>query len=165
MRKPTVDEAKEVFAAAPNLNAALKNLLKREGTRGAPAVVAFAKEFRAAAVNGAKRDLFVERNFDTKEFFFLGTVRYAFPQLIESSVGAIVDKYADDFNATYERHDDGVRVINPGRFKEIVVDVLGIVSGDLKAAELPDNNFMQRALLATVFELDVFSEVLKVLEQ
>jgi hypothetical protein len=164
MPKPTLEEAKQVFAAAPNLNAALKNLLKREGARGAPAVVAFAKEFRAAAVNGAKRDLYIERNFDSKEFFFLGTVRYTFPQLIESSVGAIVDKYADDFNKTYERHEDGVRVINPDRFREIVVAVLGIIRDDIKAAELPDNNFMQRALLATVFELDVLNEVLKVLE-
>jgi hypothetical protein len=162
----TVEEIKESFAAARNLNAALKNLLKKE-SRATPAVASFAKEFRAAASSGksAPSDLFIERNFEAKQFFFVGAARYAFPELVESTVGSIVSKYADDFNATYERQDDGsVNVTNSKRFKEIVQEVLTIIRKDLKAAELPDNNFMQTALLATVFELDVLNEVMKVLE-
>lgn len=159
----TVDEVKESFAAAKNLNAALKNLLKRESSN-APAVATFAKEFRAAAGSGksAPRDLFIERNFPSKQFFFMGTVRYAFPELIESTVGSIVSRYADDFNATYERHDSGIKVTDTKRFKEIVGEVLAIVKKALTAADLPANNFMQSSLLTTVFELDVLDEVMKV---
>ena len=43
----TVEEAKETFAASRNLNAALKNLLKKEGANS-PAIAPFAKDFRVA---------------------------------------------------------------------------------------------------------------------
>jgi len=163
MLKPTVEEVKESFAAAKNLNAALKNLLKRESS-GSPAVAGFAKDFRVAATSGKSgpRDLFIERNFESKQFFFMGAVRYAFPELVESTVGAIVNKFADEFNATYQRQDGDVTVTNAKRFKEIVNEVLTIIDKDLKAAELPANTFMQVALLATVFEFDVLNEVMKV---
>jgi hypothetical protein len=161
----TVEEAKETFAAARNLNAALKNLLKKEGANS-PAIAPFAKEFRVAASSGksAQRDLFIERNFDSKQFFFIGSVRYAFPELVDSCVGAIVERYADDFNSTYDRGESGVTVTNPKRFQEVVKEVQEIIRRDVKAAELPDNNFMRSALLATVFEFDVLQEVMKVLE-
>jgi hypothetical protein len=163
MVKPTVEEAQESFAAAKNLNAALKNLLKRESS-ATPAVASFAKDFRVAVGSGKSgpRDLFIERNFEGKQFFFMGAVRYAFPELIESTVGAIVNRFADEFNATYERQDGSVTVTDAKRFKEIVNEVLAIVNKDLKAAELPVNAFMQVALLATVFEFDVLNEVMKV---
>lgn len=165
MLPTTVEEIQESFAAAKNLNSALKNLLKKESS-ATPAVAHFAKDFRAAASSGksAQRDLFIERNFETKQFFFLGAARYAFPELIESTVGTIVSKYADDFNATYERQDGGVQVTDAARFKEIVNAVQATIKKDLKAAGLPVNNFMQSALLATVFELDVLNEVMKVIE-
>lgn len=166
MLKPTVEEVKESFAAAKNLNAALKNLLKRESS-GSSAVAGFAKDFRVAVTSGksAPRDYFIERNFENKQFFFMGAVRYAFPELVDSTVGAIVNKFADEFNATYERHDGAVTVTNTKRFKEIVNEVQTIIQKDLKAAELPVNTFMQVALLATVFELDVLNEVMKVAGQ
>lgn len=162
MLNPTVEEAKESFAAAKNLNAALKNLLKRESS-GAPSVASFAKDFRAAVSSGkdAQRDLFIERNFETRRFFFIGAVRYAFPELVESTVATIVSKYADEFNATYERVEGEVTVTNAKRFQEIVGEVVAIISQDLKAADLPGNSFMKSALLATVFEIDVLNEVMK----
>ena len=166
MFTPTAEEAKVTFAAAKNLNAALKNLLKKESS-STPAVVAFAKEFRAAASSGksASRDLFIDQNFADRQLFFLGAVRYAFPELIEATVSAIVAQYADEFNGTYERKDDGVRVINERRFAEIVRDVRAIIAKDLKASELPVNTFMESAMLATVFEFDVLGEVMKVIER
>lgn len=165
MLPTTVQEIQESFAAAKNLNAALKNLLKKESS-ATPAVANFAKDFRAAVSSGksASRDLFIERNFETKQFFFLGAARYAFPELVESTVGAIVAKYADEFNATYQRQDDGVKVTDAARFKEIVNAVRATIRNDVKAAGLPVNNFMESALLATVFEFDVLNEVMKVIE-
>jgi hypothetical protein len=163
MLPSSVQEVQEAFAAAKNLNAALKNLLKREGS-ATPEVVGFAKDFRAAAGAGksAPRDLFIERHFPAKELYFMGAIRYAFPELIESTVGTVIEKYADDFNSTYSRSDDGVVVKDAARFKKIVKEVQEIIKSDLKAAEVPANNFMQNAVLAAIFEVDVLSEVMKV---
>lgn len=165
MLKSTVQEVKDAFAAAKNLNAALKNLLKKESS-GTPQIAVFAKEFRAAAGSGKSgpRDLFIEKNYPERELYFMGAIRYAFPELIESTVGSIITKYADDFNETYERNDDVVKVTNAAGFKKIVKEVHEIVKKDLTAAEVPNNTFMQNALLATVFEVDVLAEVMKVLE-
>jgi hypothetical protein len=165
MLRSTVDEVKEAFAAAKNLNAALKNLLKKEGS-GTPQIVGFAKEFRNAASSGKSgpRDFFIEKNYPAKELFLMGAVRYAFPELIDATVGSIVEKFADQFNATYERHDNGIKVTDTAEFKKIAKEVHNIIKADLKAAEVPTSNFMQNALLATVFEIDVFAEVMKVLE-
>jgi hypothetical protein len=164
MLRSTVQEVQEAFATAKNLNAALKNLLKKESS-GAPHVASFAKEFRQAVSSGksAPRDLYIERNYPDKELLFMGTVRYAFPDLIDATVGTIITKYADSFNATYERVDEAVSVKNRSEFEKIVKEVHSIIKRDLKAAEVPDNAFMQNALLATVFEPDVFAEVVKVL--
>ena len=164
MLPSSVQEVQESFAAARNLNAALKNLLKKEGA-ATPDIVGFAKDFRAAAASGksVQRDLFIERHYPAKEWYFIGAIRYAFPELIESTVGGIVEKYADDFNSTYERSEDGIVVKDAVRFEKIVKEVSGIVKADLKAAEVPANNFMQNAVLAAIFEFDVFQEVIKVL--
>lgn len=165
MLQSNVQEVQQSFAAAKNLNAALKNLLKKESS-GNPQIASFAKEFRAAAGSGksAPRDLFIERNYPEKELYFMGAIRYAFPELIEATVGAIIGNYADSFNATYERKDDTVAVTDAAAFKKIVKEVHEIVKKDLTAAEVPNNSFMQNAVLATVFEVDVLVEVMKVLE-
>ena len=164
MLPSSVKEVQDVFALAKNLNAALKNLLKKE-SKNAPQVASFAKEFRAAVATGkvASRDLFIERNFPAKEYFFIGAARYAFPELVENTVGGILSKYADTFNATYERAEDGVKVTDPESFSRISNDVRAIIQRDLSAAELPVNSFMQNALLSAVFEVDVLAEVMKVL--
>lgn len=165
MLPSSVIEVQEAFAAAKNLNAALKNLLKKESA-STPQIAVFAKDFRTAASSGksASRDLFIERNYPAKELFFLGAARYAFPELIDATVGGILAKFADAFNATYERSESGIKVTDAAGFKKICREVRTIIERDLKAAELPVNNFLQNALLATVFEVDVLAEVLKVLE-
>jgi hypothetical protein len=163
MLSSSVQEVQESFAAAKNLNAALKNLLKKEGS-ATPDIVGFAKDFRAAVASGksTQRDLFIERHYLGKEWYFIGAIRYAFPELIESTVGGVVEKYADDFNSTYLRGDEGIVVKDAARFEKIVKEVSGIVRADLKAAEVPANNFMQNAVLAAIFEFDVLQEVMKV---
>jgi hypothetical protein len=164
MLQSSVKELQDSFAAAKNLNAALKNLLKKESA-SSPQIVSFAKEFRAAAGSGksAPRDLFIERNYPAKELYFIGAARYAFPELVDGTVGGIISKYADAFNATYERTENGIQVKDTASFKKIVKEVQAIVQSDIKAAELPVTNFMQNALLSSVFEVDVLAEVMKAL--
>lgn len=164
MLPTTSTELSQAFSAAKNLNAALKNFLKREGNNGAQ-VVAFAKDFRNA-VSGGKSvaiQFFIEKNYPTKEMYFMGVARYAFPEVIESTVGEIIERYADEFNATYIRDEQGISIKDAKAFGRIVAEVKAMIEAQLRAAEVPTNNFMQNSLLASVFEIDVLAEVMKVL--
>ena len=158
----TIDEVEGAFASAKNLNAALKSFLKREG-RGGPQIPSFAKDFRSAVGTGrpAAVKFFIEQNYSKREVFFVGLIRYVFPEAVESIVTKIFDTYADEFNTTYSKSDDGVTVTNPARFKEISASVVGLVEDGLRGAELPVNNFMKNSLLVCVFESDVLQEVFK----
>lgn len=165
MLPTTFSNVHDAFQGAKNLNAALKNFIKREGNNGGQ-VVSFAKDFRGVVSSGRAPavQLFIEKNYPAKEFLFLGVARYAFPELVESSVGRIIEKYADDFNTTYERGEAGISVKNAAAFKKIAKDVLSIIREDIKAAGFGSNPFLENALLASVFEVEVLAEVMKVLQ-
>ncbi len=157
-------EVIDAFSRAKNLNAALKGFLKREGRAGA-ALVSFAKSFRQAVATGRPAALqnYITQHFPAQEGFFMGVLRYAFPQQCEELLGGVIERYADEFNATYAKSEAGVTVTNPQRFGEIVRAVLASFDAGLQQAELPNSNFMRNALLAMVFEPDVLREVFAVL--
>jgi hypothetical protein len=165
MLPTTVPQVQDAFQAAKNLNAALKNFIKREGGNGAQ-VVSFAKDFRAAVSTGRAPAVtfFIEKNYPAKQVFFLGVARYAVPELVETSVGRIIEKHAEAFNTTYQRGENGITVTDAAQFKKIVRDVLAMIKEDIKAAGLTENPFLENALLASVFEVEVLAEVMKVVE-
>lgn len=165
MLPTTIDEVEQSFAKAKNLNSALKNFLKREGTAN-PQAAAFAKDFRAVAGSGKSAAIraFLERNYPKREIFFVGLARYAHPELVESTVGKIIDTHADAFNSTYERGEGDISIKDSAAFKKIVKDVEKLIDQGLASAELPSSNFMKNTLLASVFEPDVLGEVLKALK-
>jgi len=165
MLPTTIDEVEASFVKARNLNAALKSFLKREGTSN-PQAATFAKDFRAATASGKQPALraFLERNYPKREIFFVGIARYAHPEVIESTVSTIIDTHADNFNKTYEIGEDSIAIKDAATFKKIVKDVDTLIERGLTSAELPVTNFMKNALLASVFEPQVLTEVLKVLE-
>lgn len=163
MTTVTTTEIIEVLSVGKNLNAALKNLMKREGENN-PAVAVFAKEFRSrlGVVKLMGCEGFIDRYLEKgREGFFFGVARYAFAEVIDGAVEQIIELYADDFNATYERSDEGVNVTNPVRFKEIVLNVSERSTSALVAADIPVNGYSRGVMLATVFEPDVLDEVLK----
>lgn len=156
-------EIVEVLSAAKNLNAALKNLIKREGDSN-PEVVSFAKDLRAriSGSHTSNIESFVEKSLERKrQGFFLGLARYAFADVIDPVVEDVIDRFADTFNTTYERTDTGVVVKLPEQFKEIVDEVARITDEALKAAEIPANSYSRTTMFATVFEADVLEEVQK----
>ncbi len=158
----TIDEVEGAFASAKNLNAALKSFLKREG-KGGPQIASFAKDFRNAVGTGrpAAVKFFIEQNYSKREVLFVGLIRYVFPETVESIVTKIFDTYADEFNTTYSKSENGVTLTNPARFKEISNSVVGLVEEGLRSAELPVSNFMKNSILVCVFESDVLQEVFK----
>lgn len=166
MLPTTVSDVQETFGSAKNLNAALKNFIKRE-SRSGDQVVSFAKDFRSAVTTGkaATINAFIEKNYPRKEVYFLGVARYAFPELVESCVGRIIDQHAESFNQTYERLEQGITIKDAKSFASIVREVHQMVKGDIQAAELPVNGFLENSLLSSVFEIDVLTEVMKELSR
>jgi hypothetical protein len=95
----------------------------------------------------------------------MAVLRYAFPQQCEELLGGVIDRYAEEFNATYSKSEAGVTVTNPPRFAEISRAVLASFDAGLLQADLPSCNFMRNSLLAMVFEPDVLKEVFAVLKE
>jgi hypothetical protein len=165
MLETNVDEVTVALTSAKNLNAALKSFLKREGTQ-TPQVATFAKEFRGVVTSGRPEPVrvFIEQNYDKRPMYFLGVARYAYPELIEAVVGKIIAQHAETFNTTYERADQGIKVTDAKAFGAIVKSVSQMIDEGLKSSGAPTSNFMRNAIMASVFEPDVLTEVLKVVK-
>jgi hypothetical protein len=165
MLETNVDEVTVALTSAKNLNAALKSFLKREGTQ-TPQVATFAKEFRGVVTSGRPEPVrvFIEQNYDKRPMYFLGVARYAYPELIEAVVGKIISQHAETFNTTYERAEQGIKVTDAKAFGAIVESVSQMIDEGLKASGAPTSNFMRNAIMASVFEPDVLTEVLKVVK-
>ncbi len=160
----TVEEVQSAFAAAKNPNAALKSFLKKEVKSGEP-IERFAKDFRTAVATGRSGsiNLFVEKNYPKNEIYFLALARYAHSDFITAVVEKIFEKYAEDFNTTYEKAESGITVTDQAKFKSIATSVVKMIEESLAGSELPNSNFLKKATLICVFEPDVLQEVLKVL--
>ena len=163
MLETSVDEVASALVNAKNLNAALKSFLKREGN-SAPHVATFAKEFRGVASKGKSEPirLFVEQNYPRRAVYFLGLARSAYTELVETAVGTIIERYAEEFNSTYEKTDSGITVTNKAGFAKIVKEALSLIDESIAAAQAPSSNFMRNAIMASVFEPDVLEEVVKI---
>lgn len=165
MLETNVEEVTTALTSAKNLNAALKSFLKREGTQ-TPQVASFAKEFRGVVSSGRPEPvrLFIEQNYDKRPMYFLGVARYAYPELIEAVVGQIIEQHAENFNKTYDRVEQGIKVTDAKGFAAIVKNVAQMIDDGLTTSGAPASNFMRNAIMASVFEPDVLTEVLKVVQ-
>ena len=114
----TPTDVEAVLATAPNLNAALKTFLKREG-RPENSVEPFVKSLRPVVARNRDGELlrYIEQHYPTKEAHFALLASYAFPTIREPIVASVFEKYADAFNATYERTESGIRLTNPEKFR------------------------------------------------
>ena len=163
MQEATLEEVQLAFNAAKNLNAALKTFIKREVRSGDP-IERFAKDFRVAVGTGRATivNSFIEKHYSKHEVYFLVLARYAFSDFISSVVEVIFEKYAQDFNATYENTKLGIRIINADKFASIATSVVKMVEESLVNSGLPQGNFLKKSTLLSIFEPDVFQEVAKV---
>lgn len=162
MLDTTLEEAQSAFDAAKNVNSAVKNFLKREGNTN-PALARFAKDFRTAATSGRAESLqaFVAKHYPAQELPLLVIARYAHSEFVEQVAYQIIDQHAEAFNKTYSSSEDGVTVKDEKEFLAIVKQVLKTINDSLKSKELPQSNFMRRIVAMSVFDEQVFAEVLK----
>lgn len=161
MSHATVDEVVGVFSGAKNLNAALKSFLKRE-VQGNATVERFAKDFRAAASSGRAPVLsaFIQRHYPAHEVFLSAVVRYAYPELFDSTISAIYAAHAEEFNKTYSQDGESIKVSDRAKFAAIVQQVDGLIEAAVKGQGMTPNSFWRRAFLMGIFEPAVLKEIL-----
>jgi hypothetical protein len=164
MQEATTEEVQLAFNTAKNLNAALKSFIKKEVRSGDP-IERFAKDFRAAVATGRAHsvNLFIEKNYPKSEIYFLALARYAHPDFVSSVVEGVFEKYAEDFNTTYENLASGIRVTNTEKFATISQSVAQMIDDRLTSSGLPSGKFLKKATLHCIFEPGVLLEVFKVL--
>jgi hypothetical protein len=158
-------EVVQALGAAKNLNAALKSFLKKQGS-SAKAMEPFVKELRSV-VQTAKNEIlttFVEKNLQRKEQYFVALVPFAFPEAVNGIVEQVISKYADGFNSTYQKGEDGVEITDHEKFAEIVSIVMSEIDSGLTAGGLAPSNFLRNALVATIFEPDLLPIVFEKLD-
>lgn len=163
MEQYTTSDIVGAFEAAPNLNAALKNFLKREIRRGDP-TERLAKSFKVAISSkraDARRE-FIEKHADTNARFFLAVGKYAYGSSVDAISEDIISRHAEAFNATYDRSDDGVTVTDRDGFNRIIQMVRAELEEGLQSHGLPNSGFMLSILHHWIFDEDVLQEVLRV---
>ena len=162
----TTEEVIAAFQSAPNINAALKNLLKKETKPGDPAG-RFLKELkeRTGRPNVVALTSFVNANRPAGDGLLIGIGRYAFSEIVSPLLDGVITTYADEFNSLYDgvgadgdkSAGDSIAVKNPKRFAEIVQEVnksidQGLRSEQLSSATRAGSSYMKNVLLASVFD-------------
>lgn len=159
----TYPEIAASLTRAKNLNAAIKKFIKHEGRAGGD-TVKFAKEVKATFVDrrAAGGEKLFERYLPKYENHLLLLAAYAHADFVQKTVNQIIDQYADAFNSTYERSEQGVNVTNQAEFSRIVKASFEIINAELKAYEFADCPFMKNVVMISIFDMNVIPEVFKV---
>jgi len=152
----TTDDAITTLRQAENLNAALKHFLKREVRRGDPAD-RFVKDLKPLLLGAdlTRAGGYLERKRPQFDPHLIGIGGYAHSDLVTAVAGQIVEKYADDFNATYQSNGSTITVSNQAKFDEIVGAANKVIDETLVTRGLGASSFMKNVLLAAIFEQPV----------
>lgn len=152
----TTEDVVGSLKRAGNINAALKNFLKREVRRGDPAE-RFVKDLREVMVGKDEtRALnYIEKRRPGFDSHLVAIGSYAHSEMVMVLANQIVEKYADRFNATYEVKDEDIAVKDKKEFESIMKEVSGVITQTLKEAGFGDSVFMQSVIFSTVFDRPV----------
>ena len=152
----TTDDAVTTLRQAENLNAALKHFLKREVRRGEPAE-RFVKDLRPLLLGSdpTRAGGYLERKRPQFDPHLIGIGGYAHSDLVTAVAGQVVERYADDFNATYRSDGSTITVSDQSRFDEIVNAANKVIDETLVARGFGASSFMKNVLLAAIFEQPV----------
>ena len=152
----TPTEIAGALRGAKNANAALKHFLKQE-IRGKDPAERYVKELRTAL--GAKSpeplDRLVTAGFEKYHRHLLVMLRYAYSEPVAAIAERVITKYADDFNKTYTRADDGVSITDEAGFHRILGEVLQVFETSMPEFNLGPAGLMRSVLITAIFEPDV----------
>lgn len=155
------DDIYKAFEAAPNVNAALKNFLKREVQKGDP-VERFVKDLKKAFSNNNPTAIkvFIDKSLPDYNQHFLLLAGYANAEVVNEISESVISAHAEAFNETYDTDDSGITVTDRATFDTIIGDVVRIIDNGLKEHKMPESQFMKLVLVNSIFEDSVMKEVL-----
>jgi len=159
MNSATPHDIITALQGARNLNAAVKQCLKREVQKGTPAEK-FLKQLKTFLVSERwdAAETFIEKKLETFEPYLQLLTQQAYAGAIDIISDKIIEIYAEKFNATYERKESGVEVQDSTLFQKIVREVDSSLDDELKHQDLPPSPYMKQVLYSAVFEEDVLKE-------
>jgi hypothetical protein len=175
MLQYSLPEVLDFFASARNCNAAVKTFLKRE-IRQNPEAERFLKGFREAA---QKKQPIALANFlkgytsaqhqsgvfsPLVEIWLLSLARYAQPELVVSISEKVIDRFADEFNTSYQTGSEAITIQDAQKFERIVREAHALVRQLLEEQNVAPSGFTVNVMLASIFEPLVLKEAWKVLE-
>ncbi len=145
---------------ATNINAAVKNFLKREVKKGDPSekCAKTLKDIFGSQDQARSLD-FVATSMPKFLNHLYSIACYAYFEPIGKLASSVVEKYADDFNATFEVQNNILAYKNEGEFKRISDEALSILRSGLKDMGFDDSPFMKNVTLLSIFERPVIEVI------
>jgi len=158
-------EQKDLITAlqsAPNLNSALKGFLKSQVQKG-DQTSKFIKAFRVATTSKTPGALenFIDKSLPRFERHFFLIARHALSTETEVILDQVIEKYAEDFNKTYQLQGSAITVSNKEQFDSIAKQALNDLDNGLEQSKLPNSNFMRNVLVYSLFDEQVIHEIPK----
>ena len=157
----TTQDAVTVLKKSENLNAALKNFLKREIKNGDPAG-RFVKDLRelGESSNTTRLESYIDRSRAKFELQLIAIGAHAHSQIVENIAGKVTEKYAEAFNETYTLGEDKIEVTDKKNFDQIVKQAFELIDADLKASGSADSPYMKNSVLLAIFDKRVLDYIL-----
>lgn len=165
MLKYSADDVVAALKGGKNLNAAIKNVLKREIGNDTKAA-RFLKELRGACESSQedRARLFIEQHVPAWEGALFMVFRYGFPEVVAKVLTTVSETYADTFNATYQKNGEGIEITDRAVFNRIIAEVKELLPRLLGENGAPVSGFTVKALTFFVFDAEVLREVLPLLD-
>ncbi len=156
----TVSHILDAFAKAKNLNASMKNFLKREVKRGDPAEK-FTKDLRDVLLSDDvnRSEQFFAKHLPKYESHLFVAAGYAHYDLVNGLAASIVERYADDFNATYEVQDEKLTYKDRPNFEKLAKEAITLISAGLKPSGLDGSPFMLNVVFVSIFTREVIGAI------
>lgn len=153
----STEEIKCAFFKANNLNAALKNVLKKEAQKGSDLekVIKILKKGVLAKKDNLLRNT-LDKCLPKYKAECTLILRYAYDDEISEIANEIIEKHGENFNSTYESDGDKITITDNTEFNHIIGDVLKITESKFKELNLENNNLFKFILFDTVFDKPVF---------
>lgn len=166
----STEDATQAYCHSKNLNSAIKKFLKEAGSQN-PAALRLVKELREivkrdtgkptqASTSTAKMQSFIERNFEGNRDLFLVLARSAYAAQTEEVIDRIIQRFAEQFNTTFNLEGENLQVKDTARFKELGSQALDTIYIMVKDKELAGAPFLAHAVAYSIFEPLVLKELL-----
>lgn len=153
-----IEEVKSGILSSDNLNAALKNVLKKEAEKGS-SLEKFSKALRKSATAKNEKVLknTLDQHADKYKHESILILRYVYDLQITDIANLIIGEYGEEFNTTYENNDEVITLTSESRFNEIINEVKELSKKKLKEHKMEVNTLNKFILFDTLFDRPVFA--------